>query len=290
MPPSPGSRVRRPCELDGVAATTPSPAGGWLSTVSDEVFTLDAPPETRVRASKVSGELKISVAPESAVVGAAESVSDVPLTLAPLVPAAIPGPTTDCPAVTLASVQVLELVMLPLVTLVVDPLTFPTAVRVVNVSVWPELTAAEVSAESTMVVAVTLETEVPDASEAPYAPMVATTPVVLEHVRVVELVLPVQPLRFTTGSVEKAAVPLAMVGGVSAPAGPSNVMAAAANTPAVSNKAETALKITVPRTCARLGSAHNPVPSLSDAPRSGPIAPLLAWLFIRVTTECQAFV
>ena len=48
----------------------------------------------------------------------------------------------------------------------------------------------------------------------------------------VELVEPVQPVRFTTGSVEKAAVPLAMVGGVSAPAGPSKVMAAAAKTPA----------------------------------------------------------
>src|SRR6202020_2463629 len=99
-------RVSRRSELDGVATTTPSAVGGWLTTVSDEVFTLDAPPETRVRTSKASGELKISVAPESAVVGAAESVSVVPLTLATVVPAAMPGPTTDCPTVMLASVHV----------------------------------------------------------------------------------------------------------------------------------------------------------------------------------------
>ena len=61
----------------------------------------------------------------------------MPLTVATVVPGVMPGPTTDCPTVMLASVHVLELVMLQLVTLVVDPLTFPTAVRVVNVSVWP---------------------------------------------------------------------------------------------------------------------------------------------------------
>ncbi len=170
---------------------------------------------------------------------------------------------------TLASVHVLELEMLPLVTLVVDPLTFPTAVRVVNVSVWPAVTAAEGSAESTIVVAVTLETEVPEAIEAPYAPMVATTPEVLEQVSVVELVVPVQPVRFTTGSVEKAAVPLAMVGGVSAPAGPSKVMAAAAKTPAVSTKAETALKNTVPRTRADLAALITLSPRSRMPPAAG---------------------
>lgn len=49
-----------------------------------------------------------------------------------------------------------------------------------------------------------------------------------------------QPDKFTTGSVEKAPVPLPMVGGVTANAGESKAMAAVARTPDVN---KTAVKI-----------------------------------------------
>ncbi len=145
-----------------MATTVPSPAGGWVTTVSDEVLTLAAPPETKVRASKVSGELNTSVAPDNAVVGAAERTREVPLTELTLVPLAIPGPTTDMPGVTDAVWKLMELV-----TVVVDPLTFWTAVRTVKVSTWVAVTAADVLVPSVIVVGVTALTDVPEARDAP---------------------------------------------------------------------------------------------------------------------------
>lgn len=82
-------------------------------------------------ASKLSGALKTSVAPESVAVGAVERTMDVPLTDATLVPAAMPGPITAEPAVMPALAKLFELVT---VVDEVDPLTFCTAVRVVKVS------------------------------------------------------------------------------------------------------------------------------------------------------------
>ena len=60
----------------------------------------------------------------------------------------------------------------------------------------------------------------------------------LVQVTVEEPLAAVQPVRLATGSVEKAPVPFAIAGAVSAKAGDSSVMAAVATTPAVSNKAE----------------------------------------------------
>ena len=46
----------------------------------DDGLTLDAPPETNVNVSKLSGALKMSVTSDSVPVGSADSTIDVPLT------------------------------------------------------------------------------------------------------------------------------------------------------------------------------------------------------------------
>src|ERR1700722_2432215 len=117
--PAPGSRVKRPWLAEVLATTVPSPAGGWVTTVSDAVLTLAAPPETRVSASNVSGELKTSVTPDSAADGAVDSTAEVPLTELTLVPLTMPGPMTDMPGVT---EEVWKLTELVTVVEEVDPL------------------------------------------------------------------------------------------------------------------------------------------------------------------------
>ena len=188
-----------------VVITAPSPAGGWLTTVRDAGLTFETPPDTNVKVSKLSGALKISVAPDSVAVGSADSTTDVPLTELTAVPLAIPGPTTAEPAVTPALAKLFELVT------VVDevvPLTPPTASRVVKVKTMVAVMAAEVLADTVMVVAVTVFTEVPEAKDAPLAPIAAWTPAVLVQVTVSDLLAAVHPVRLITGSVEKAPVPL----------------------------------------------------------------------------------
>lgn len=135
-----------------------------MTTVSDDVLTLAAPPETKVKASKLSGALKISVVPESAAVGSWESTMVVELTEITLVPLAMPGPTTEKPG---STPELAKLIVLVTVVEVVDPVTFCTAVRVVKVNTCALVMAAESFAEIVMVVAVTLDTEVPDAMDAP---------------------------------------------------------------------------------------------------------------------------
>ncbi len=125
--------------------------------------------------------------------------------------------------------------------------------------------AADVLVEIVMPPVVTVLTVVPEAKEDPLALIPTATPVVLVQVSDVEPLDAVHPVRLITGSVENAPVPLAMVGGVSAKAGDSSVMAAVARTPAANNKADTILKITAPWT--RAGT-----PGLMTAP---PLYPLL---------------
>jgi hypothetical protein len=102
---------------------------------------------------------------------------------------------------------------------VVDPDTFATAVRLVKLSAADALTVAEGSADKTTVVAVTDTTVVASAIGTPYASWPATTPLVLEQVSVVEDVVPLQPVRVTTASLEYAPLPLATVGAPCAKAG-----------------------------------------------------------------------
>ena len=106
----------------------------------------------------------------------------------------------------------------------VASLAFPMAIVPVKVSVAVAATAADGSAERTTVVAVTDVTElgVVLSMSTPYAPIPTVTPAVmglLVQVRVAEDVVPVHPVRLTTGLFENAPNPPATVGAPAAKAG-----------------------------------------------------------------------
>ncbi len=103
-------------------------------------------------------------------------------------------------------------------------LAFPMACVPVNVSVSVAATVADGSPDRTMVVEVTDDTEfgVVVSRSAPYAPIPTVTPAViglLVQVRVAEDVVPVQPVRLTTGLFPNAPNPAATVGAPAAKAG-----------------------------------------------------------------------